>query len=176
MDDRSAVVRKASPADAEAIAEVSVASRRWSYRGILSDATLDGLSVDGLSSHFARWLAQLDPDSAVFVAERAGRIVGYAIIEPSGGSDLPGGGAELDSLYVIEDVAGTGVGHVLMEAAVASARGKGHRGLSLWVRRENERAREFYEKVGFGLDAAERVRQHPVLPIEIHEVRYRLSL
>ena len=45
-----------------------------------------------------------------------------------------------------------------------------------WVRRENGRARRFYEKHGFRPDGGERLGPHDVLPIEIHEVRYRMLL
>jgi len=40
------VVREARPGDARAIAEVSVASRRWSYRDLFAEAELDALSVE----------------------------------------------------------------------------------------------------------------------------------
>ena len=153
-----------------------MASRRWSYRGILPEAILDDVSVDALTSQFADGLAQLDSDSAVFVAERAGRIVGYASVEPGGPSGEPVGGAELDSIYVLEEVAGTGVADALMEAAATHARARGHHDLWLWVRRDNVRARGFYEKLGFALEDAERVRPHPALSVEIEEVRYRLAL
>jgi SAM-dependent methyltransferase len=48
--------------------------------------------------------------------------------------------------------------------------------LTLWVRPENGRARRFYEKCGLQPDGRERSRPHHVLPIEMHEIRYRMSL
>jgi hypothetical protein len=39
------VVREARAGDARALAEVSVASRRWSYRDLLAEADLEALSV-----------------------------------------------------------------------------------------------------------------------------------
>jgi hypothetical protein len=39
----------------------------------------------------------------------------------------------------------------------------------LWARRENGRARRFYEKHGMRPDGAERSGPHNVMPIEIHE-------
>ena len=41
---------------------------------------------------------------------------------------------------------------------------------------ENGRARRFYEKYGLQPDGRERSGPHDVLPIEIHEIRYRMSL
>lgn len=48
--------------------------------------------------------------------------------------------------------------------------------LTLWVRRENGRARHFYEKHGMRPDGAERSGAHDVLPIQIQEIRYRMQL
>jgi GNAT superfamily N-acetyltransferase len=170
------VIRQARLGDARAIAEVSVASRRWSYRDLLTEADLDSLSVDETAVDFAEGLSELPPDSAVFVAERAGRVVGYAYVLPSPDADFPAGTSDVGSLYVTEDVAGTGVAQALMEATVDHARGAGHTLLTIWVRRENGRARRFYEKYGLQLDGGERSRPHDVLPFEMHEIRYRMSL
>jgi GNAT superfamily N-acetyltransferase len=170
------VVREAQPGDARAIAEVSVASRRWSYRGLLAEAELEALSVEEATADFAAGLAELPAGSAVFVAERAGRIVGYAYVLPSPEDNVPVGTSELGSLYVTEDVAGTGVAGALMDSAIEHARAAGQGLLTIWVRRENGRARHFYEKHGMRPDGAERSGAHDSMPIEIHEIRYRMQL
>ena len=171
------VIRAARPTDARAIAEVSVASRRWSYRDVLAESDLLTLSVDATAADFAEGLAQPNPGSAVFVAELAGRVVGYAYVVPSPEFDVPAGGSsELGSIYVTEEVAGTGVAPAPMDAAIEHARAAGHDLLTLWVRPENGRARRFYEKHGFRPDGGERSRPHDLLPIEMHEIRYRMSL
>jgi GNAT superfamily N-acetyltransferase len=155
---------------------VSVASRRWSYRDFLTGADLDSLSVEETAVDFAEGLSELPPDSTVFVAERAGRVVRYAYVLPSPDADVPAGTSDVGSLYVTEDVAGTGVAQALMEATVDHARAAGHTLLTIWVRRENGRARRFHEKYGLQLDGGERSRPHDVLPFEMHEIRYRMSL
>ena len=134
------------------------------------------LSVEETTADFAEGLARLSPDSAVFVAEVGGRIVGYAYVLPSPDDDIPAGTSELGSLYVTKDVAGTGVAPALTDAAAEHARATGYRVLTLWVRPENGRARRFYEKYGLRPDGGERSRPHDLLPIEMHEIRYRMSL
>ena len=170
------VIRTARLSDARPIAEVSVASRKWSYRDLVAEAELAALSVETATADFAEGLAHLGPDSAVFVAEVAGRVVGYSYVLPSPDSDVPAGSSELGSIYVIEEVAGTEVAAALMNAAVEHARAAGHGLLTLWVRSENGRARRFYEKHAFRPDGSERSRPHDSLPIEMHEIRYRMSL
>jgi GNAT superfamily N-acetyltransferase len=169
-------VREAQPGDARAIAEVSVASRRWSYRDLFPDADLEALSVEDTTADFAEGLAGLPPGAAVFVAELTGHVVGYAYVLPSPDVDVPAQTSELGSIYITEEVAGTGVARALMNAAIERARVAGQGALTLWVRRENGRARRFYEKCGLQLDGGQRSRPHDVLPFEIHEIRYRMSL
>jgi GNAT superfamily N-acetyltransferase len=169
------LVREAGPSDARAIAEVSVASRRWSYRDLIADADLEALSVDA-TTDFAEGLAELPPGAAVFVAELTGRVVGYAYVLPSPDADVPAETSELGSLYVTEEVAGTEVAPALMDAAIEHSRAAGQDVLTLWVRRENGRARRFYEKHGMREDGTERRRSHDVLPTEMNEIRYRMSL
>jgi GNAT superfamily N-acetyltransferase len=170
------VVREAQPGDARAIAEVSVASRRWSYRDLLTEVELEALSVEETTADFAEGLAELPSGSAVFVAELVGRVVGYAYLLPSPDANVPVGTSELGSLYVTEDVAGTGVAGTLMDAAIEQAGAADQGLLTLWVRRENGRARRFYEKHGMRPDGAERSRPHDVLPTEMDEIRYRMQL
>jgi len=170
------VVREARPVDARAIAEVSVASRRWSYRDLLPEADLEALSVEKTTADFANGLVELPSGSAVFVAEWAGEVIGYAYVLPSPDADVPAGTSELGSLYVTEEVARTGVARALMEAAIGRARAADHDLFTAWVRRENGRARRFYEKYGMQPDGAERSGPHDVLPSEIHEIRYRIEL
>ena len=43
----------------------------------------------------------------------------------------------------------TGVGWALMAAALDRARAEGYASISLWVLRDNPRARRFYERAGF---------------------------
>lgn len=170
------VVREARADEARAIAEVSVASRRWSYRDLLAQADLEALSVEETAADFAEGLAELPPGAAIFVAELTGQIVGYAYVLPSADVDVSAETSELGSIYVAEEVAGTGVARVLMDAAIERARAAGQGALTLWVRRENGRARRFYEKHGMRPDGAERSRPHDVLPTEMHEIRYRMLL
>jgi GNAT superfamily N-acetyltransferase len=168
------VVRQARPSDARAIAEVSAASRRWSYRDLLAEADLEALSVEDTAADFAEGLAALG--AAVFVAELTGQIVGYAYVLPSPDVDVPADTSELGSIYVMEEVAGKGVAPALMDAAIDHAHANGQGILTLWVRRENGRARRFYEKHGMRADGTQRRRPHDVLPTEMNEIRYRMSL
>ena len=85
----------------------------------------------------------------VIVAEMAGEIVGFAAVV----------GGELDGLFVEPDLWGSGIGSVLVNAAVQEAR---TRGLALTVI-ANPRARGFYEGCGFSVEGEEQTRFGPAL-------------
>lgn len=85
----------------------------------------------------------------VIVAELDGEIAGFAAVV----------GGELDGLFVEPDLWGSGIGRILVEAAVHEAR---QRGLSLTVI-ANPRARGFYETCGFAVEGEERTRFGPAL-------------
>lgn len=85
----------------------------------------------------------------VIVAELGGEVAGFAAVV----------GGELDGLFVEPDLWGSGIGRILVEAAVHEAR---QRGLSLTVI-ASPRARAFYETCGFSVEGDEQTRFGPAL-------------
>ena len=147
-----AEVRPATPQDARAIAEVRVASWRWAYRGLVPDDVLAGMSVAESEAGWRGILA--DPAVAVFVASLGDRLVGFASCCASRDADAPPGTGEIGALYVVEEVAGTGVGSALMTAAEGKLRSSGHVRATLWVLASNDRGRGFYERRGWRWDGS----------------------
>jgi len=167
-------VRHAEATDARAIAEVHVASWRGAYRGVIPDDFLSGLSVERRTK---TWSATLcDPNVDIFVAlNDSGSVVGFSSIQRSRDDDAPEDTGEVTTIYVTPDEWGQGYGRALMGAVVAKARDRGFRCLTLWVLEANQRARRFYEAVGFTPDG---VNKNETLPggVVLHEVRYKLDL
>ncbi|KAA1418006.1 GNAT family N-acetyltransferase [Nocardioides humilatus] len=118
------VLRPALPDDADAVADVQLASRRAASMppGIHSDADVRA------------WLARRIGEDDVWVAEIDGLVVGYARFTPTW----------LDDLYVAPAHAGAGVGSALLDL-VKSLRPQG---FGLWVFEVNEPARAFYLRRG----------------------------
>jgi ribosomal-protein-alanine N-acetyltransferase len=83
------------------------------------------------------------PDADTWVAERDGRVLGYAVVwyvDDEG---------ELGNLAVAPDARGRGLGGRLLDAAIARARARGARRLFLEVRVRNARAQALYRSRGF---------------------------
>jgi ribosomal protein S18 acetylase RimI-like enzyme len=150
----TAVVRPAGPGDADEIAQVHVDSWRETYSGLIPDRYFD---ADALDARRRMWRAilRLDPmPGTLVVAERDGRVVGFAFAGSADHPDAvkgvePARGLHLFSIYLAAAEQGAGTGHALLEAAV------GDQPAQLWVAAANDRARAFYERHGFHTDGTE---------------------
>ncbi|QIN79500.1 GNAT family N-acetyltransferase [Rubrobacter marinus] len=100
-----------------------------------------------------RFLADLSSSahSCLFVAESDGEVVGFLSGEIREGSPAfsPKTWAAVEDIYVTQEHRSRGVGRSLLDACAGWARDKGADGVSLQVAAGNERARKFYDELGF---------------------------
>ncbi|HUH13932.1 MAG TPA: ribosomal protein S18-alanine N-acetyltransferase [Longimicrobiales bacterium] len=89
-------------------------------------------------------------DAEAWVAERAGRIAGYAVFW------VVLDEAELGDIAVDEELRGAGIGAMLLEHVARRVAARGVRKLFLEVRVSNEGARRLYERHGFETTAVRR--------------------
>lgn len=171
-------LREALPGDAEAMAEVWIASWREAYRDLLSPATLRALDR---SRQMAHWLTtllgrELAPDAgrafvAVATIERGGGgVVGLCETGPVRGN---AGIGEIFTLYVAPWFHRRGAGSALLEHACADLAQRGFEHVILWVLQGNGRARAFYERHGLRFDGRRRVEPMAGRPVSL---RYGRSL
>ena len=150
--------RTAAPDDAPAIAALHADSWRRHYRGMFSDAFLDG-EVDAYL--LRRWTARMaapDPLARTVLAE----LRASASASPGAAGDWtlvgmahtvldddPDWGALLDNLHVAHGLKRQGVGTRLMELAARTVlAARPGSGLYLWVFEQNAGARAFYDARG----------------------------
>lgn len=133
-------LRDAAPADAEALAEVHVASWKSAYRGLMPDAFLDGLAP---ADRLDRWRKRFaEPGTRILVWEEQEWIAGFCFGGSSRDQDTgPCRCGELYAIYLRPEAWGKGIGRALYEAAIEDLRGRGFQELTLWVLRGNRRAR-----------------------------------
>lgn len=81
---------------------------------------------------------------------------------------------EIVSIYFLPQYMGKGFGTLLMQAALAELKKMGYQSCCLWVLEENERARHFYEKMGFGPDGT--YMEQEIEGKSLREMRYVLEL
>jgi ribosomal protein S18 acetylase RimI-like enzyme len=144
-------VRGATVDDARMIAEVHVASWRWAYRGQMPDRILDSLSVDEREANWRRSLEDGKAQAAVAI-DAAGALVGFVETGPAGDDDADEWTGEVYALYLLQQVAGSGVGSALLRCGEDALRAGGFRRSTLWVLESNARAHRFYERDGWAFD------------------------
>jgi ribosomal protein S18 acetylase RimI-like enzyme len=151
-------VRVAHPMDADALARVHVRSWQAAYSGLVDDAHLAGLDAGDRARIWRDRLTGGPPGAVTYVATPGVDVVGFASVGPVRDEDLARqqeGWAEVYALYVDPDRWRTGVGTALWRG-VDAGWGDEVAGVTLWVLRDNLRAREFYAARGLAPDGAHR--------------------
>jgi ribosomal protein S18 acetylase RimI-like enzyme len=122
------VVRPMEPDDTGAAAEV------W-WRARVAARAVMPAPVHS-EEQVRRWFADvLLADGQTWVAEQDGRVVAVLTLD----------GDDLDQLYVVPELAGQGIGSMLVDLAKQLRPD----GLELWVFQTNLAAQEFYRRHGF---------------------------
>jgi ribosomal protein S18 acetylase RimI-like enzyme len=173
-------IRPATIDDAHAIATLHVHSWQVGYHGIVPDDVLDALDPAARAADLRQRLSHRPEHDVVLVAETEEGVVGFVNAGPfrpnqarDSPYDLTQG--EIRALYVSPAAWGTGAGYALTTAALRELSAQGRQPVRLWVLSANERARRFYERVGFVLDGEAsvfRIERGGDPPVDLDEVRY----
>ncbi len=144
------MIRAARPEDAEALADINVRAWWFAYGDFVDHDTL-ATAATRVPQAWRDTLAR-GVDGECWVLEDAGRVIGWVGIGPSRDRDARDGDGELRAIYVDPQRVGRGDGRTLLEHGEARLAALGFAGGTLWVLRENARARRFYERHGWKLD------------------------
>ena len=103
--------RLAGSEDSKKLAEIRCMSWKSAYRGIYPDEMLDHFDF---AAHEEKFLKQIrDPQTEVYVIQNAGRKVGYVTLSRRNGyKDFK---VCMDSLYLIPEAQGNGIGRETMK-------------------------------------------------------------
>lgn len=165
-------VRLASIDDASAIAAVHVAAWRAAYAGLMPQTVLDELNVEQRTAGWQRSLSSSGPAITSVVTDASNTVVGFAhygLARDATYMDQHRG--ELFAINLRPDAWRRGLGRQLCDEVLAHGAAQQWQQLTLWVLRENFRARAFYESMGFELDGAEKT-DTSLVGAPLHELRY----
>ncbi|WP_158550762.1 GNAT family N-acetyltransferase [Geodermatophilus sp. TF02-6] len=125
-------IRPAVPDDAAAVAAVHARAGRAAWSSFLGDVLA--------RPEVALWRARV-AEPGLLVAERAGRVVGFARADEVTG--------EVAHLYVDPEAQGRGTGRLLLDRVLDRLRAAGHRRARLRTEERNTGPRRFYEAAGW---------------------------
>ncbi|QQS00301.1 MAG: GNAT family N-acetyltransferase [Austwickia sp.] len=171
-------VRRAGPADADAVGAVQARLWRDAYAGDLPAEALEMCTAQAFADAWRVALSDYSgPDHVLLAAHEGSEIVGFAAISPSDDPDLAERGAvEITVAGVDPDRRGAGHGSRLLAAAADVARERGATGITVWVLAGHERTRAFLQGAGFGPDRARRTRVVDDAGATVLEARLATSL
>lgn len=132
--------------DAETISNIYALSWKVAYQGIVPQRYLDELQNDFWVSAFQNWIRN-NTFKVKQVYENS-IPVGCIVYGKSRDEKLPNWG-EIVSIYIHPDYFRKGYGQEILDVALADIKKAGFQNCYLWVLKDNENARKFYEKNGF---------------------------
>jgi RimJ/RimL family protein N-acetyltransferase len=161
-------VRPVRHEDARALAEVHARTWEEAYSGLVPDELIERRSIEERERLWHELLAS--GDSVHFAGEIDGVVAGFVSIGPTREPDRPLSG-ELYAIYVRKAYWGSGLAVALILAGERALRELGYSHATLWVLRDNPRARAFYERQGWRPDGSEKD-----FVAGVAEVRYERDL
>lgn len=139
-------IRRATAADAEAIAAIHVAAYDETYRGLAPPGVFEGLNLDRRTGQWRRFFAEPPPDAAAFVIEQGGEPVGFGSngIDRSGTAPI----GWIKAVYLLKRAQGRGFGLAMMATLAEELAAKSAREVRLDVAVGNDHAEAFYQRLG----------------------------
>jgi len=177
-------IRRATAADAAAIATVHVRSWQGAYPGLIPQSYLDALRPEDRVGAWDETLsASTWPHSGVIVllgpapddGAREGPVTGFVSFGPTRDEDADATTVgEILTFYLDPDAFGSGGADLLMSAALVALGGARFTAATLWVLSTNARARRFYERRGWRPDGSSKL--HDWDAFVATDVRYGIDL
>ncbi|MBC3831075.1 GNAT family N-acetyltransferase [Undibacterium amnicola] len=143
-------LRRATVADAEAIAAIRIEGWRTTYRGMIPDSYLNEMDMNENVLHWRTILQALpvkEDSLCVYVAVSEDEIVGFvsAMKLPEAKLDKDG---EINAIYIRPQWQRCGIGKRMLHKAARSLQAMGCTSCVIWVIDGNSQARNFYEELG----------------------------
>jgi len=160
--DDTVLIRRAEPRDVAALGRFGAVLVRAHHAFDAQRFLMPGPRLEEGYAHFLG--TQLaEEDVAIFVAERAGAIVGYVFagIEPRSWKELRDVAGFIHDVVVDPDARGVGVGTRLIETAAAWLVTRGAPRVMLWTAEQNREAQRLFEQLGFRRTMIEMTREAP---------------
>ena len=166
-------IRRATPADAGAIAAIHVVSSRTAYKDLLPEEVHQAFTVERRERTWRDIITSGDGD--VWIAEEGDRALGWICVGASRDSDATPTTAELRAMYIEPASWRRGIGRALWAHAEAFLAAGRYSCVTLWVFQDNARALTFYRQLGFTDDPGHTLTRDRG-GVQLVEVRLRREL
>ena len=167
-------IRRAELDDVPAIALISYQTWPHTYRGMISEEKINSRTIETITETWKQILSLPLPKAGTLVAFHDESIIAYSRFYPSRDiDDDQDKVATIGSIYVLPAFQHQGVGRSLMQGILEIAKIQGFIEVTLHVLTANERARKFYEYLGWEQDLDPIIENSDEDPTP--KVRYRVK-
>jgi ribosomal protein S18 acetylase RimI-like enzyme len=147
-------IRRATPEDALSLGTIHALSWKKAYKGIIPDEILFQITPEKRAHFFDKALnLQWEEDYLLQVESEP---AGLLCIGKNRDDDVDDFVGEIWGIYLHPDFIQQGYGRILMDFALSELKERGYTKVTLWVLKNNRKARFFYEKMGFQPDGKEK--------------------
>ena len=144
-------------------------SWRTAYRGLVPDTHLNSLDYNRRTEGFRKWIEA--GGAEIYLLEQEGNIIGFITFGTYRGNNTEqNNSGEISGIYFDPDAWRKGCGTILYKHAEKMLKEQGHTTIFLWVFSRNQRARRFYEAMGFKTDGGTKMLNSGI-PLVV--IRYR---
>ncbi|MBQ3155939.1 MAG: GNAT family N-acetyltransferase [Clostridia bacterium] len=163
-------IREASADDSALISSIIAASWRGHYQHLIDPVYLSRLPDTYWLPSIRSWLS----DGRMYgcIAEADGKAVG-SVIYGRGRDEPYADWGEIVSLYLLPEYVGQGIGHTLLNSALAGLREDGYNRFYLWAIDGAQTAQRFYARHGF-IPATDRIT-YRIGAQNVTDIRYILE-
>ncbi len=160
----SVLIRRAEPRDMSTLGRLGAALVRAQHAFEARRFLTPGPGLEDGYAHFLR-MQLAEDDVAIFVADRAGAIIGYvyAGVEPRSWKELRDVAGFIHDVVVDPAARCAGVGTRLIETAATWLASRSVARVVLWTAEKNEEAQRLFERLGFRRTMIEMTRECPVV-------------
>lgn len=164
-------LRIATIDDVQTISLIHALSWKEAYKNTFSQEFLNSIQNDRWVPFFTEHIQNQRFETALLFKDgKATACITYGKSRDESREDF----AEIISLYVLPECWSQKQGYELMQFSIQRLKEQGFYQIYLWVLKENKRAIQFYEKIGFANDGAttEVTMDNKILT----DIRYRIAL
>ena len=143
MSKKDYTIRLATKDDIEKIAKLYIKSWKKTYKGLLNQKYLDGLSIDVVSKRWGDYI--LEARHGIFIATSEEEVIGFSAFKPYHRIDDC---IYIESLHVDEAYQGQGIGSAIIKSIYTVGSDEDYGQMAVCLVKGNNRAREMYTKLG----------------------------
>lgn len=136
-------LRLATAEDIEAVAKLYIKSWKKTYKGLLRQEYLDGLTVEKLCERWGEYITL--PRHGIYVAVSGNELLGFGAFKPYHRIDDC---IYIESLHVDELCQGKGIGSSIIKQIYSIGKSEEYGKMAVCLVKGNDKARALYTKLG----------------------------